>query len=297
LRSITVNDFRSSSRRVAPFRPLAVLLAACVLGSGCSDAGRPAPDRPLVVVSVVPQRSFVVRLAGDWLDVEVMVPPGASPALYEPTLGQLRALARAALYVKVGHPAFPFERAQLDRLLAEHPDLPVVDGAAHVRVRPGDPHYWLAPEPARSMASSIASALAARFPEHADAIDGSLRSLRDDIDALEARLRRSLDGHRGERFFVFHPGWGYFADAFGLQQVAVEEGHKSPGSRRLGELVAMAREAGVRAIFVQPQFDSRAAEILAGEIGAKVIVLDPLAEDWFGNMERAGRLVAEYAVP
>lgn len=249
------------------------------------------------MVTVPPQRTFVRRLAPGWVDVEVMLPPGASPALYEPTLGQLRDLQAASLYVKVGHPAFPFERAQLDRLLSGRPDLPVVDGAAGVALRPGDPHYWLAPGPARAMARSIASGLSEAFPERAPSVMENLEALLSDVDSLDARLREVLAPRRGGRFFVFHPGWGYFADAYGLTQVAVEREHKSPAAHRVAELATEAREAHVRAIFVQPQFDSAAARVLAGEIGARVEVLDPLAEDWFDNMERAGRLLAEFAVP
>ncbi|MGH0037349.1 MAG: metal ABC transporter solute-binding protein, Zn/Mn family [Myxococcota bacterium] len=288
---------RSTSRCAATPLWVAAMLLCVLPTGGCGGERSAGAARPLVLVSVAPQRSFVRRLAGDRVDVEVMVPPGANPVLFEPTLGQLRALQEAALYVKVGHPDFPFEQAHLAQLLDEHPELPVADGAAGTALRAGDPHYWLAPGPARAMARSIARALVERFPEHRDEFQANLAALLADIDTLDRELRRTLAGSRGARFFVFHPGWGYFAEAYGLLQVAVEQDHKTPTAHRTAELASAAREAGVRAIFVQPQFDPRAARLLAEEIGARPIVLDPLAEDWFANMARAGRLLAEHSVP
>jgi zinc transport system substrate-binding protein len=294
-----VQNLRSSIRRPSPLRPWLAAGAALWLALACGPDEGPAPTRarPLVVVSVVPQREFVELLAGGGVDVEVMVPPGASPALYEPTLGQLRALHEASLYVKVGHPAFPFERAHLDRLLGETPDLPVVDASRGIPLRPGDPHYWVAPEPARLMARSIADGLAARFPDRADAIARNLAALETEIEAAGREGMALLAPHRGERFFVFHPAWGYLADAAGLVQVAVEHDQKAPGAHRLAQLVTFAKEAGVRAIFVQPQYDRSAARVVASEIGADLVVLDPLAVPWSENWLRTARLLAEHCVP
>jgi zinc transport system substrate-binding protein len=263
-----VQNLRSSIRRPSPLRPWLAAGAALWLALACGPDEGPAPTRarPLVVVSVVPQREFVERLAGGGVDVEVMVPPGASPALYEPTLGQLRALHEASLYVKVGHPAFPFERAHLDRLLGETPDLPVVDASRGIPLRPGDPHYWVA-------------------------------ALETEIEAAGREGMALLAPHRGERFFVFHPAWGYLADAAGLVQVAVEHDQKAPGAHRLAQLVTFAKEAGVRAIFVQPQYDRSAARVVASEIGADLVVLDPLAVPWSENWLRTARLLAEHCVP
>jgi zinc transport system substrate-binding protein len=271
------------------------LLAVCLV-HGCSEPVG-GQERPLVVVSVAPQRFVVERLAGPRVDARVLVPPAASPALYEPTLPQLRAISRASLYVKVGHPDFPFERSWLDRLLAESPDLRVVDCSAGLELRGGDPHVWLVPRHVAAMSEAIAKALAELLPAERSAIESNAAAFAAEIADLDRELREILAERRGDRFWVFHPAWGYFADEYGLEQEAVERDHKAPGVHDVAELIERARRSDTRTLFVQPQFDRTSAEVIAREIGADVEVLDPLAYDWPANLRRSARLVAESATP
>jgi zinc transport system substrate-binding protein len=257
----------------------------------------PSDPRPLVVVSVLPHRQVVERIAGDLVRVEVLIPPGASPATYEPTLDQLAALDEAALYLKVGHRSFPFEAAWLDRMMAETDALPVVDGSDGIESRSGDPHVWLAPHQVERTATLVESALEEILPEHADALRANLAGFRGEIEGLDAEIRAILAGAERRSFLVFHPAWGHFAEAYGLRQVAIEHEGKEPGPHRLAELIEHARRDGVGVVFVQPQFDRASAEVVARELGARVETLDPLAPDWEANLRRAARALAEGAVP
>lgn len=275
-----------------PF-PLALVLVLPWL-AGC-DPAMPSDDRPGVVVSVLPQQYAVERLAGDLVAVSVMIPPGASPSQYEPTLPQMKRLQAARLYVAVGHPSFPFEQAWLARMLGELPDLRVVDGSSGIETREGDPHYWLAPRQMERMAETIARALETLLPERRDELHRNLADFRAEIDALDVEIRARLDARPARRpaFMVFHPAWGYFAQAYGLEQLAIEDEHKQPDAHALAERMARARALGIEVVFVQPQFDRAAAETVATEIGARVAVLDPLALDWDANLREATRAIAE----
>jgi len=292
-----LSPFRPRAARRSPTAP-ALLTALLATGAalGCGEPAAPAAE-PLVAVSVLPQQYFVDRLGGGAVRSVVMVPPGASPALYDPTLAQLADLEEAVAYFEVGHPAFPFERAWLDRLLAGREDLERVDTSAGIASPPGDPHVWLAPAGAQVMARNTAAALARLLPEEAEAVEERLRGLEAEIRAVDAELRERLAPVRGRTFFVFHPAWGALARAYGLEQVAVEHDHKEPDPRQLARLVRRARESGARAIFVQPQFSRRAAEVVAREVGADVIALDPLAYDWPSNLREVGRTLAEALAP
>lgn len=265
-----------------------------ILACGPADTGE---RRPLVAVSVLPQKFFVDRIAGDRVDVAVMIPPGASPATHEPGLAELQALDRAILYVRVGHPRFPFEQAWLAPLLAERRGLVVVGAADDLPPDVADPHLWLDPARVRRQAAEIEAALARLLPEQAEAFAAGGRRFQAEIDALDAELRRLLEPLRGRRFWVFHPAWGHLARAYGLRQVAVEQDGKEPDPMRLAVLIADARSAGVRRILVQPQFSHEAAQVIAAEIGAELVTLDPLAYEWLGNLRRAGEQIAEAAVP
>ncbi|MCG8590168.1 MAG: zinc ABC transporter substrate-binding protein [Proteobacteria bacterium] len=279
---------RGEGRRIVGAALVGVLLAAACAPRHDNDA------RPLVVVSVAPQRFVVRAVADELVRVEVMIPPGASPHTYEPTLAQVRALEEAALYVKVGHPKFPFEAAWLDQMLAEVPGLPVLDASAGLQLDDReDPHLWVAPHHVDHMAVQVEAALERVLPAERAALRRNLVEFRGRIAELDRAIERMLGDAEGAKFFVFHPAWGHFAEAYGLRQVAVEHEHKEPDPHELVELIERAREARVRVIFVQPQFDPTSAKLVAEETGARVETLDPLAEDWEANLRRSARAIAQ----
>jgi zinc transport system substrate-binding protein len=271
----------------------AALGAAISLGAGCGPAPTAEPA-PLVAVSVLPQAWFVAQLAGDRVRVAVMIPPGASPATHEPAIADVRAIEEAALYARVGH--LPFETAWLARLLSERTDLPIVSapGAEDPAI---DPHVWLAPRNARAMARSLHGALSKLLPADREALDANLAALLGEIDAVDAHCRRRLAPKRGGRFWVFHPAWGHFAEAYGIVQVAIQREGKEPDARALAELIRQAKAARVPVVFVQPHFDTAAARVIASEIGARVEVLDPLAYSWGQNLRHAADALAAAVVP
>jgi zinc transport system substrate-binding protein len=247
----------------------------------------------VVVVSVLPQEYLVDRIAGDAVRVEVLIPPGASPASHEPGIIQMRALARAALCVRVGHPRFPFEKAWLDGMLDRAPDVTVIDSSLGADALPDDPHVWLAPRQVERTAIQLEAALAEILPEERDTFAAELAGFRREIDALDAEIRGILSERPGRRFLVFHPAWGSFADAYGLEQVAIERDGKEPDPHELARRIEDAQRAGVKVVFVQPQFNPASAETLAREIGARVEALDPLAYDWAANLRHVAQAVAE----
>jgi zinc transport system substrate-binding protein len=221
---------------------------------------------------------------------------GALPT-FSPTVAQLRDLDRAILYLKVGHPQLPFEAAWLDQLVAEQPRLRVVDSGAGLDYASDEPHVWVSPDLVRGMVASIADALARELPAHADAFAANRRRLEREIEALDEELRALFAPLRGHRFAVFHPAWGALARQYGLVQMAIEQEGKEPSAGQIVELVAICRAAGVRRLLAQPQFDRAAADLVAAEIGAEVVTVDPLAYEWTANLRRAARAIAEAAVP
>jgi zinc transport system substrate-binding protein len=243
----------------------------------------------VVVTTVLPLGHFVERVAGDLVSVEVLIPPGASPATYEPTIRQRTALQDASLLVKVGHPHFPFERAWLDRLLEDRDDLRVVSSAEGLPLSGEDPHVWVSPPHVRKLAESIAQALLEMLPDHRTGIETRRDVFLDEIAVLDNELRSMLEPYRGRKFLVFHPAWGHFAEAYGIEQVSIEHEEKEPGPEELAHLVELARKEKVRVVFVQPQFHRASAELVADEIGARVVVVDPLAPNWAENLRDVAR--------
>jgi zinc transport system substrate-binding protein len=86
---------------------------------------------------------------------------------------------------------------------------------------------------------------------------------------------------------VFHPSWGYFARAYGLEQIPIEVEGKEPKPAELKDLIDYAKKRDIKVIFVQPQFSRQAAQTIARSIGGQIAFLDPLAPDWPRNLREA----------
>ncbi len=279
-------------------KTVVMLLSSAVLAAACTGPPTPAAaDAIRVAVSVPPQAWLVDRIGGDRVEVTVMLPPGAFPATYEPSPRQRLAFDRARVYVKVGHPDFPLERKHLDKWLAWHPGLEVVDMAAGVDLLPADDahghpegetdhHLWLSPAVMRRAARRVEEVLARIDPGHAALYAAHLAALESDVEELDRELAATFAGLERRRFLVQHPAWGYFAAHYGLEQTAIESGGKEPGAASLVALAARARRDGVRVIFTQRGVSDRGVRSIAGEIGARVVEVDPLAYDWLANLRR-----------
>ena len=203
---------------------LLVLFQLVGCGGDTTPGPGPTPEsvsRLTIVVSILPQKYFVERIGGEYVDVSVMVLPGSSPASYEPKPEQLRALSRAAAYMSIG---VPFEDAWLDRIASANPDMLMVDTAQGIERVGGDPHIWLSPRLAKVQAGTIFEALAQLDPAHEAAYRANLDDFLADIDALDAEIRAKLARVRNRKFMVFHPSWGYFARDYGLEMIPIEVG-------------------------------------------------------------------------
>lgn len=173
-------------------------------------------------------------------------------------------------------------------------DKPGHAGEDHGRGLP-DPHVWLSPARAKVLAAAVRDALTGLDPAGAAEFAANCAAFVAECDALSAEIATLLRELPSRAFLVFHPSWGYFADEFGLTQLAIEAGGSEPGPRELARIVDAARANNIRAIFVAPQFSRRTAEAVAREIGAGLVIADPLARDWAGNLRSVAHALAAAA--
>ncbi len=218
---------------------------------------------------------------------------------------KLRALSRSAVYFTVG---VEFEAAWMDRFRSANRQMEIVDTTAGIDLLPmvdhghdggaahageeRDPHVWTSPRRAAQMARTICEALVRLDAAHADDYRANLAALEEDITALDADIRTTLAGAQGAQFLVFHPAWGYFAADYGLHQVPIEVGGQEPSAAELAATIKTARAEGIRVVFAQPNLSTRSAETIAAELGGRVVLVDPLAEDWLSNLRRVAEALA-----
>jgi len=170
-------------------------------------------------------------------------------------------------------------------------DLSSMTNPARKERQTPDPHIWMSPRLAKIQARNIHDALCRLDPAHKQDYGAGLRSFLEDLDRVDTRIARALAPLRGGKIYVFHPAFGYFAEAYGMTQVSVEKGGKEPSARQLSSLIAAARKDGVRVIFVQRQFPARSAAAVAAAIGGTVMPIDPLARDYLTNLEKIAAAV------
>lgn len=161
--------------------------------------------------------------------------------------------------------------------------------AGHLHDQEQDPHVWTSPLLVKHMIGVIRDKLTELDPAHKAEFSRNHAAFAAELDTLDRDLHALLDPLPNRRFMVFHPAWGYFADAYGLTQVPIELEGKEPGVRALAALIEQAKAETIRVIFVQPQFDQRQAREVARAIGGAVIAVDPLAADYVDNLSRVGR--------
>ncbi|UCF83828.1 MAG: zinc ABC transporter substrate-binding protein [Desulfobacteraceae bacterium] len=266
---------------------IVAIMFVCGTGFAVAAQGR----KIKTFVSIVPQKYFMEKIGGDLVDVSVMVPPGNSPATYEPKPKQMVSLSRARVYYAIG---VPFERAWLKKITAINPKMLLVHTEEGVEKTPmnadkqsgiKDPHIWLSPPLVMIQARNILRALLKIDPGNSSIYEKNYRKFIMEIVELDAELRGIFLGKEGASFMVFHPAWGYFARTYGLKMVPIESEGKDPKPAALRRLIKKAKEHDINVVFVQPEFSIKSAKIIAKEIGGQVAFASPLALNWKKNLK------------
>lgn len=281
-----------------------VLLVCSFTGVVCAEAEISA------FVSIQPQAYFLERVGGQHVNVEVLVGEGQSPATFEPSPQQMARLSSARAYFAIG---VPFEKNLLKKIRQTHKKLVIVEtqkgvvyrhleghhhehdakgGGEHHHGIP-DPHIWMDPNLVKVQAANMRDALCELDPANTEDYSRNLKLFVSDLDQVDKRIRAALAPVKGKSMYVFHPAFGYFADAYGLRQIPIEIEGKEPSAKQLARIIDKAKKDGVRVIFVQPQFSRKSAESIAGAIEGAVVPINPLARDYLANLDRMASSVAK----
>lgn len=285
-----------------------------VPGQETGPAGEVTGDtngEPLVVaVSIVPQETFVKAVGGDRVEVVCLVPPGNSPANYAPTPREMARFSQASLYFTLG---VPTEEANiLPRARENYPDLKVVPLAEEVaQVYPDrymggeqvcgscapvgrrDPHTWLSPRRVGVMIGAIARELSSLDPANQPFYQENARAYQGELERLDRELQEITGQLESRTFIVYHPAFGYFAEDYGMEMIALERDGKDATPRELEEVIDRARRENIKVIFYQKEIDSRQSQAIAEEIGGRTIQLAPLAPGYLENLENMARTFLE----
>jgi len=270
---------------------LGLVLTATVVS--CGSVG--GTEGSVVVVSLAPLGDFVRNVAGDSVDVTVLVPPGSSPHTYELTPSQMAAVSEAEVYVMVGS-GVEFESIWMGEIVETNPDMLIVDCSEGVELLGTDPHIWNSPVNAKAMVENICDGLVQADPGNGAFYARNRDDYLKELAVLDGYIRCTLDDFTNRHFITYHPAFAYFANEYGLTQLVVEHSGKEPTPRVMQECVDNAVQHDLDYVFVAPQFATDDCETIAGEIGGQTAAMDPLPENYIANMGRiADALALEFA--
>ncbi len=258
-----------------------------------------------VVVSVLPEKTFVEAIGGDKVDISLMVKPGNSPHTYEPKPSQMKSISKADLYFSID---VEFEHVWLKRFSDQNKDMKIVDvskGISKINISSihhhkdnakkenKDPHIWTSPSNVKILAINIYNALVEIDIKNKNYYKNNLDNFLLYIDQTNNDIKNILKNIPIDtKFMVFHPAWGYFAKEYNLIQLPIEVEGKSPKPKALKYLIDEAREEKVKAIFTQPEFSPKVANQIANELNIKVIKTTPLDPNWKENLIKLSKAIS-----
>lgn len=182
--------------------------------------------------------------------------------------------------------AMPGER----QLAGRHAATPAPQAHGHSHAHGIDPHIWTSPRALQHMAANAYEAIHALWPDSVKYTENHAR-LQEQLAALDARTAGKIAASGVRYFIIYHPALTYYARDYGLQQVAIEDDGKEPSARALARLIEQARRDSVRTIFYQSQFPASAVEVIARDIEAQSVAIDPLKEDVIANIDSLTDLI------
>lgn len=156
-----------------------------------------------------------------------------------------------------------------------------------------DPHIWLDPILAKTIAKNISNHLSEIYPQNAKFYAQNLADFEKELDFLHAQISQILSTSKGKQFIIYHPSLSYFARRYDLVQIPVEILGKEPKAKDLQAIINLAKKEKINTIFVQVGLAKSATKTLAKEIGANIIELNHLSKEWDKTMLEIARQIAQ----
>ncbi len=237
-----------------------------------------------VIASIAPLYDFVKQVGGERAEVKLLLPPAASPHIYEPTPKVIKDVSDAKVFVKIGA-GLEFWAEKIIKA-SGNKRLIIVDSSSgvslirkiHSHSSSGDPHIWLDPVIVSGIVTKIEKALIEADPQGAGFYKQNASIYKEKLSQLDKEISEKVKTFRIKEYVTFHPAWNYFSKRYGLRVAGVieESPGKEPSPKHIAKIVREIKRLGSRVVFVEPQFNPKIAEAVAKESGAKVLFLDPI---------------------
>lgn len=273
------------------------LTISLTIFAGCGKTNESeSSNKPVIAVSIVPEKTFAEKVCGDNFDIVSIIPPGMSPGNYEPTPSEIEKITDAKIYFSIGVPTEEANimpsiskdtlKVSLNEIVSEeYSELKIGDSR--------DPHIWLSPKRVIVMVEAIRDEIIEFDPDNKVEYEKNAENYINELEAVDEDIENALEGVASRKFIVFHPSFGYLADDYNLQMYALEKGGKEATPKQLQEMIDLAKDENIKVLFYQNEIDSSQSKAFAEEIGGETIGLAPLSPDYINNLKEMARVMAE----
>lgn len=286
---------------------LLVFLGACGNKEAVEQNTENDEKQVKIFTTVYPLQYFAERIGGDSVRVSSIYPAGANEHTFEPTQKDMMELADADLFFYIGLGLEGFVDKAKKTLSEEHVKMvATVDAVsdeqleetaheheeatqeAHDHESEGnheghdhgniDPHVWMSPKISQSLALSIKNSLVEIVPEQQETFEKNYNELVEELHLLDDEFIEMSQSAKNKTFFVSHAAFGYIANTYGLEQLAVAglNSQDEPSQKELTELIDLAKEKNINYILFEQNVSSKLTEVIQKEIGAESLVLHNL---------------------
>lgn len=297
---------------------LALFMAACGNNSDRIQSKQENKDGLTIYTTVYPLTYFTERIGGEHVNVASIYPTGANEHTFEPTQRDMMKLADADLFFYIGLGLEGFvdkasqtlsgENVEMVATADELTDEELESGTIHEEEEHGDhegedhsdhvgedhnqpeegheghhhgdidPHVWISPVLSQKISLSIKNALVEKDPEHEEVYTENYEKLIGELEQLDADFQTMAAEAENKTFFVSHAAFGYLAEPYGLEQVAIAglNSQDEPSQKKLTEIVNLAQDKGIKYILFEQNVSSKTADVIRKEIGAESLVLHNL---------------------
>lgn len=283
-----------------------IILVSVLVFLGACQSKKTHPDEhgDVITVTILPQKTFVERIAGDEFKINVLVPPGSNPETGNLLPSQLKDISNSDVWFQIGY--LGFETTWSEKISETNKKMKIINHSQgldliavteehgdHAHESGVDPHIWLSPVLVKKMARQILDELTILNPANSNKYKTNYLDFIKEIDLLDIEIRNKLAPFKGKKIIIFHPSLSYFAREYGLEQYSLEREGKEPTPQLIMELVDLARKENIKAIYIQNEFDRDHARVFAEEIKGEVIQIRPLDPAWTDNLREMTAIFAD----
>ncbi|MHC0038958.1 metal ABC transporter solute-binding protein, Zn/Mn family [Pseudoneobacillus sp. C159] len=282
-------------KKLKTFLVLMVILNVLLVGCSNNNNQPKDNDKLIIYTTVYPLQYFTEKLAGDFVSVHSIYPPGADEHTFEPSQRDMMNVADAQVFFYIGLGLEGFvekakktlknegveffalgEQVHVEEAEVHDDDEHEDDGHHHGDI---DPHIWLDPVYAKELALGIKEQLENRLPENKEQIEANYKSLEKDLDELHLAFEDVMNNRVHKEMIVSHAAFGYWEKRYGVKQISISgiSSTSEPTQKQLRKIVDIARKKNIQYILFEQNVSSKLGDIIKDEIGAKPLPLHNLS--------------------